>query len=449
MDNEVSTSDEDYATVLSKDLFNAFSSHGKIGELPEDLRGWDVCNNLHDNELELICAANKPYSTLRLINASLSKDKCTAADISERPNSANAGTKPRKKFSSASASNLSIRKSKSSRCIATTTASALLSPHRIGAEAGLRMSPRSRRPASDPPIRYFSKFPMLFHGIKDIEYQFKPHLNHKQHMELYRNSYSYILIRKFRELRASGLTGTKLQTALRLNMCSSASNNNKQHTEGKCRSVSQTPRECACQQPKLCPPSTGKPAVASPPVVYYSENCPSGPVLYSRTPRGQGAPSKGSDAVSSTVNTAPMCGCTSLPKSTMEVNSVIIKSSKQRPFDENEKAYKNKKLVGRSPRPRKAQSADVNEKRKSKVCTPVSSVVGFRKVKSNIIRKMSPPGRVPVVVRRSSPSIRSKRDPGSPIAAGANYLSIAMATHTVTSPYYRSNKETDSSVSMI
>uniref|UniRef100_H2ZGP6 Uncharacterized protein n=1 Tax=Ciona savignyi TaxID=51511 RepID=H2ZGP6_CIOSA len=292
---------------------------------------------------------------------------------------------------------------------------------------------------------------MLFHGIKDITYDFHHYQHHHQHIENYRNSYTYILIRNFRELRASGLAGVKLQAALRLKLSNTSS---KKYTEEICRGLLHTHRECQHHTTHSSPAPTKKPPVTPPPVVYYSENCPTGPVLYNRTGSSKSTSSKSSDVLLSTVNPSAICcgGCMTLPKSTMEVNPMVIKSSQQRPFGEQETGYKGHKTV-KSPKPWKPQSTETVGKRKTNQTNQMSMVVGSSafggKAKQGGVRKMSPLGKVPVAIRRSSPSIRGRRDPSGTAVEGAKYLSIAMATHTVTSPYYHSNDGHDDSVPMM
>ncbi|XP_078489762.1 uncharacterized protein LOC100187417 [Ciona intestinalis] len=452
----------DSTLVLSRGIFNAFAPHAELeGKQEDSLRGWETCSDIHTDELESICDGEKAYCTLLLNDATITEFKLQNPDFVGRPTSAAVSVhRMRKKPIATSPSSMCLRKTKSSRCIASTPNLSSISSRRTPADGSLTAPPsgrigmgskRNHRAQSDPSLRYVSKFPMLFHGLKDISYKFQHFQHHQQHIESYRSSYTYILIRNFRELRASGLAGVKLHAALRLKLCSTSS---KQYTEDICRGLLHTHRDCHHHAPKCSAPPK-KPAVTPPPVVYYSENCPTGPVLYNRTGSGRSTSSKGSDVLLSTVNPSAICGgCMNVPKSTMEVNNpMMIKSSQQRPFGEQETAgYKGHKSLAKSPKPWKPQSSEFTGKRKTNQTNQMSMVVGssaFGGSKPGGIRKMSPLGRVPVAIRRSSPSIRGKRDPSGTAVEGVKYLSIAMATHTVTSPYYRNNEGQDDSVSML
>lgn len=405
-------------TEFSPELFHLFAPHTNTstrstGKKNCYIAGWDQCDTVHEQDLPFDCCANKPYIALQLMHLSMVESEDASGKVPSRPTSVNGELKRRSKFMSSF--NVAIRRSKSSRCVNTC--------------GNNQSQPSVRGWGQQPGLRYDSRFPMLFHGIREIKYDFRPYSHHQQHVDSYRNSYTYILIRNFRELRATGLIGNRLQAALRLNL---SNGSHTKHKENKAQSASRQKHDDPPQHPS--------------PIVYFTDKCQSMPVVNRRDDKSR-SPS----------DISPAAGTCFLPKSTMEINSVTLRPSQQRPFGEQDCHNKRNHGVLRSPRTIIHAPGDIYCGRRG--CNrgnPINMVTGksalFNRAKyvASGTRRISPLGRVPVAIRRSSPSIRGKRDPAVTCSAeGVNkFLSIAVATHTVTSPYHSNVLESQDDISL-
>nr|XP_039268623.1 uncharacterized protein LOC120343493 isoform X1 [Styela clava] len=404
-------------TEFSDELYSLFAPHSKnqqttTSKKGDSIFGWKICENLHEEELPFNCESNRPYAALHLIHMTL-EDTEEAADgeVPDRPTSVNSEVKRRNKV--VSSLNIAIRRSKSSRCVPSGPPAAVLRSWGSNQQHG---------------IRYDSRFPMLFHGIREIKYEFRPFCHHQQHADAYRNSYTYILIRNFRELRATGLIGNRLQAALRFNIssCQGEQHKDQNHIHG-CRNSHRKKHGSATYHQS--------------PIVYYTDQCQSGPVSVR-------------SAITKNGEFIPSAGACFLPKSTMEINAVTLRPSQQRPFGEQDLQNKSNYGILKTSKQLKNSSGDLFCVKRKCNSGPVGIVAGtsaFRRNNQGIStgRRMSPLSKVPVAIRRSSPSIRGKRDPTDSSVEGVNkFLSIAVATHTVASPYHTSVSQSHEDISL-